>query len=146
MLKNILYQYGIYVLCNIKYSIASGGLRPPDPLLQRCNSRISPSPQQILDPSLCCVHLIISVALLCKDIAVIVAVPLFQWDNPYTKITTPLHALGHKTRMANDIAILFSDLAFLIMQLLKKISQKITYRIAIAELNLGPEKYYYQTM
>ena len=63
----------------------------------------------------CCVHLIISVALLCKDIAVNVAVPLFQWENPYTKITTPLHALGHKTRMANDIAILFSDLAFLII-------------------------------
>ena len=63
----------------------------------------------------CCVHLIISVALLCKDIAVIVAVPLFQWENAYTKITTPLHTLGHKTRMANDIAILFSDLAFLII-------------------------------
>ena len=60
----------------------------------------------------CCVHLIISVA---KDIAVIVAVPLFQWENPYTKITTPLHALGHKTRMVNDIAILFSDLTFLII-------------------------------
>ena len=58
----------------------------------------------------CIVHLIISVALLPKDIAVIVAVPLFQWENPYTKITTPLHALGHKTRMVNDIAILFSDL------------------------------------
>ena len=29
----------------------------------------------------CIVHLIISVALLPKDIAVIVAVPLFQWHN-----------------------------------------------------------------
>ena len=27
-----------------KYPIASGGLRPPDPLLQRYNFRISPSP------------------------------------------------------------------------------------------------------
>ena len=63
----------------------------------------------------CCAHLIISVALLCKDIVAIVAVPLFQWENPYTKITTPLHTLGHKTRMANDIAILFSDLAFLMI-------------------------------
>ena len=64
----------------------------------------------------CCVHLIISVALLrYKDIAVIVAVPLFQWENPYTKITIPLHTLGHKTRMVNDIAILFSDLTFLII-------------------------------
>ena len=44
----------------------------------------------------CCVHLIISVALLCKDIAVIVVVPLFQWENPYTKITTPSYAFGHK--------------------------------------------------
>ena len=61
----------------------------------------------------CCVHLIISVALIRKDIAA--AVPLFQWENPYTKITTPLHALGHKTRMVNDIAILFSDLTFLII-------------------------------
>ena len=63
----------------------------------------------------CIVHLIISVALLPKDIAVIVAVPLFQWQNPYTKITTPLHTLGHKTRLVNDIAILFSDLTFLII-------------------------------
>ena len=63
----------------------------------------------------CSVHLIISVALSPKDIAVIVAVPLFQWENPYTKITTPLHALGLKTRMENDIAILFSDLTFLII-------------------------------
>ena len=61
----------------------------------------------------CIVHFIISVALP-KDIAVIVAVPLFQWENPYTKITTTLHTLGHKTRMVNDIAILFSDLTFLI--------------------------------
>ena len=44
--------HGIYVLCNIKYSIASGGHNPPDPLLQRYNFRISPSPQQILDPPL----------------------------------------------------------------------------------------------
>ena len=44
--------YRIYVLCKIKYPIASGGLRPPDPLLQRYNSRISPSPQEILDPPL----------------------------------------------------------------------------------------------
>ena len=63
----------------------------------------------------CIVHLIISVALLPKDIAVIVAVPLFQWENLYPKITTPLHTLGHKTRMVNDIAILFSDLTFLII-------------------------------
>ena len=62
----------------------------------------------------CCVHLIISVALLHKDIVVIVVVPLFQWENPYTKITTPLHALGHKMGMVNDIPILFSDLTFLI--------------------------------
>ena len=64
----------------------------------------------------CSVHLIISVALLPKDIAVIyyvVAVLLFQWENPYTKITTPLHALGHKTRMENNITILFSDLNIL---------------------------------
>ena len=60
----------------------------------------------------CSVHFIISVALLLKDISVIVAVSLFQWENPYTKITTPLHALGHKTRMVNDIVILFSDLPF----------------------------------
>ena len=64
----------------------------------------------------CSVHLIISASPLPKDIAVIaVAVPLFQWENSYTAITTPLHALGHKTRMANDIAILFSDLTFLII-------------------------------
>ena len=63
----------------------------------------------------CCVHLIISVALLRKDTAVIVAVPLFQWENPYTKITTPLHALGHKMGIVNDIAILFSDLTLLII-------------------------------
>ena len=44
--------HGIYVLCHIKYSIASGALQPPDPLLQRYNFRISPSPQQILDPPL----------------------------------------------------------------------------------------------
>ena len=45
--------HGIHVLCKIKYPIASGGLRPPDPLLQRYNFRISPSPQKILDPPLC---------------------------------------------------------------------------------------------
>ena len=44
--------HGIYVLCKIKYPIASGGLCPPDPLLQRYNFRISPSPQKILDPPL----------------------------------------------------------------------------------------------
>ena len=44
--------HGIYILCKIKYPIASGGLRPPDPLLQRYNFRISPSPQKILDPPL----------------------------------------------------------------------------------------------
>ena len=44
--------HGIYVLCKIKYPIASGALCPPDPLLQRYNFRISSSPQQILDPPL----------------------------------------------------------------------------------------------
>ena len=44
--------HGIYVLCKIKYPIASWGLCPPDPLLQRYNFRISPSPQKILDPPL----------------------------------------------------------------------------------------------
>ena len=29
-----------------------GGLSPPDPFLQRYNSRVSPSPQEILDPPL----------------------------------------------------------------------------------------------
>ena len=45
-------SHGIYVLHKIEYPIASGGLRPPDPLLQKYNSGVSPSPQQILDPPL----------------------------------------------------------------------------------------------
>ena len=48
--------HGIYVLCKIKYPIASGGLCPPDPLLQRYNFRISPSPQKILDPPLISIY------------------------------------------------------------------------------------------
>ena len=42
------------MLCEINYPIASGGLHLPDPLLQRYNSSVSPSPQEILDPLLLC--------------------------------------------------------------------------------------------
>ena len=40
---------GIYVLHKIKYPIASGGHSPPDPLLQRSTTVISPPSQKILD-------------------------------------------------------------------------------------------------
>ena len=33
--------FGILVLSKIKYPIASGGRSPPDPLLQRYNTRVS---------------------------------------------------------------------------------------------------------
>ena len=42
----------------------------------------------------CSVHFMRLVALSPKDRAVIKAVPLFKWENPYIKITTPLHVLG----------------------------------------------------
>ena len=44
---------GISVLHKTKYPIASGGLRSPDPLLQRSTTVISPPSQKILDPPLC---------------------------------------------------------------------------------------------
>ena len=40
---------GISVLQKTKYSIASGGLCPPDPLLQRSTTVFSPPSQKILD-------------------------------------------------------------------------------------------------
>ena len=43
---------GISVLHKTKYPIASGGLCPPDPLLQRSATVISPPSQKILDPPL----------------------------------------------------------------------------------------------
>ena len=42
----------ISVLHKTKYPIASGGLRPPDPLLQRSTTVISPPLSEILDPPL----------------------------------------------------------------------------------------------
>ena len=63
----------------------------------------------------CSVHFMLFVGLLPKYMAVIVAVPLFQWESVYTKITTSLHILGHKTRMVKDISILFLDSTFLII-------------------------------
>ena len=43
---------GISVLHKTKYPIASGGLCPPDPLLQRSTTVISPPLSEILDPPL----------------------------------------------------------------------------------------------
>ena len=43
---------GISVLHKTKYAIASGGLCPPDPLLQRSTTVISSPSQKILDPPL----------------------------------------------------------------------------------------------
>ena len=43
---------GFMYYAKSNYPIASVGLCPPDPLLLRYNSRVSPSPQQILDPPL----------------------------------------------------------------------------------------------
>ena len=43
---------GISILHKTKYPIASGGLCPPDPLLQRSTTVISPPSQKILDPPL----------------------------------------------------------------------------------------------
>ena len=43
---------GISVLHKTKYPIDSGGLCPPDPLLQRSTTVISPPSQKILDPPL----------------------------------------------------------------------------------------------
>ena len=40
---------GISILHKTKYPIASGGLRPPDPLLQRSTIVISPPLSEILD-------------------------------------------------------------------------------------------------
>ena len=37
---------GIFALHKTKYPIASGGLRPPDPLLQRSTTVVSPSLQK----------------------------------------------------------------------------------------------------
>ena len=55
----------------------------------------------------CSVHFMLFVGLLPKDMAVIVAVPLFQWESACTKITTSLHILGHKTRMVKDFNSVF---------------------------------------
>ena len=41
-----------FSVIKIKHSIASGGLCPPDPLLQRSISIFSPLPHKILDPPL----------------------------------------------------------------------------------------------
>ena len=43
---------GIFALHKTKYPMASGGLCPPDPLLQRSTTVVSPLPQKILDPPL----------------------------------------------------------------------------------------------
>ena len=45
----------------------------------------------------CSVHFMLFVALLPKDMAVKVVVPLFQWESTYIKITISLHVLSHKT-------------------------------------------------
>ena len=55
-----LHAYRIYVLCKIKYPIASAGLQlcpGPDSLIQRYNPGNSPFPQEIPDPPLVSVAL-----------------------------------------------------------------------------------------